>query len=135
MLVPPTGAWKDAPFVRLRSKDNDAVSTWYEEPPRPEEGSYDLVPAQTVTTLPDGRKLVNGLPRGKNKGEADLWPVGHVRSIPGSNLKGGSMRTGPLGPAAYLSTLQNSEIITWSKKTLKDDDGSVYRASQAVTLA
>lgn len=66
---------------------------------------------QTMVTKADGSKLVNGLPYGKKEGQADLRPVGHL-----SRLPGGKTETGPLGPIEYLSTLQESEVVLWSKK-------------------
>ena len=73
---------------------------------------------QTVIEYPDGKVLVNGKPHGHRDGQADLPPVGHVTKLPG-----GSSETGPLGPLEFLSTLRESDVILWSKKTTKDDDG------------
>src|SRR5205823_3032680 len=73
---------------------------------------------QTVTTGPGGQKLVNGRPHGRGAGEADLWPVGHVSKLPD-----GQVETGPLGPLAFLSTLQRSEVVLWSSRTKKGEDG------------
>ena len=55
-------------------------------------------------------KFVNDLPHGKGPGQADLRPVGHLSKLPG-----GKTETGPLGPMEYLATLQQSEIVLWSK--------------------
>jgi cation/acetate symporter len=66
---------------------------------------------QTMVTKADGSKLVNDLPYGKKEGQADLRPVGHLSKLPG-----GKTETGPLGPIEYLSTLQQSEVVLWSKK-------------------
>ncbi len=59
---------------------------------------------------------MNGLlqERGKN----DLAKVGEILKLPD-----GKSDTGPLGPFAYLSTIQGSEIVVWGKETIKDDDG------------
>ena len=73
---------------------------------------------QTMVVKKDGSKLVNGTPHGKNEGQADLRPVGHVSQLPG-----GKSETGPLGPIEYLATLQNSEVVLWSKKEVTDDNG------------
>lgn len=64
----------------------------------------------TVLTKPDGTKktYVNGLPQGKNPGEADFEPVGHIRSLPG-----GVQSTGPLGPLEFFKVLQGSEVEVW----------------------
>ena len=57
------------------------------------------------------KKFINGLPHGKQEGQADLRSVGHLSKLPG-----GKTETGPLGPVEYLATLQQSEIVLWSKK-------------------
>ena len=58
---------------------------------------------------------MNGLPQGKKAGENDLRPVGHL-----SKLADGKTETGPLGPIEYLATLQQSEVVLWSKKELTE---------------
>lgn len=65
---------------------------------------------QTMVVKRDGTKLVNGLPYGTGEGEADLRPVGHVSKLPGDRSY-----TGPLSPIEYLATLQQSEVVLWSK--------------------
>lgn len=72
--------------------------------------------SQTMVTKTDGSKFVNGLPYGKKEGQADLRPVGHLSKLPG-----GKTETGPLGPIEYLSTLQQSEVVLWSKKESTTD--------------
>jgi len=67
---------------------------------------------QTIVKHPDGTVLVNGLKQGLGPGETDLRPVGSISRLPG-DVKS----TGPLGPLAYLSTLQNSEIVLWTEKS------------------
>lgn len=67
---------------------------------------------QTITVRPDGAKIVNGLPQGTGEGQTDFRPVGHVSKLPG-----GVTETGPLGPLAFLRTIQESEIILWTKAT------------------
>jgi cation/acetate symporter len=74
--------------------------------PRPEASA-----PQTVTVTPDGRTLVNGLPRGTGPGQADIRPVGHVSKLPG-----GRTETGPLGPVEFLSTIRESEIVLWTRQ-------------------
>ncbi|MES2791394.1 MAG: cation acetate symporter [Planctomycetota bacterium] len=75
--------------------------------------------SQTITTLADGKILVNGLPQGLGTGQADLRPVGHITKLPG-----GVKETGPLGPLQYLATLQASEIVLWKSTPQKNADGS-----------
>jgi cation/acetate symporter len=74
---------------------------------------------QVVTIEPDGRKLIDGLPQGTGSGMTDLRPVGHVSKLPG-----GARETGPLGPLAFLSTLQQSEVVLWRSSEKQLDDGS-----------
>ena len=78
-----------------------------------------LSEAQTLTVQKDGKKLVNGLPRGKKAGEADLAPVGYA-----SKAAGGVEKTGPLGPFGFLRTMQESEVILWSSDKIAEADGS-----------
>ncbi len=78
-----------------------------------------LSEAQTLTVLKDGRKLANGLPRGKQAGEADLLPVGYASKLPG-----GVEKTGPLGPISFLTTMQDSEVILWNSDKIAGADGS-----------
>lgn len=73
---------------------------------------------QSITIQPNGQKLVNGLPHGKKEGQADLRPVGHLSRLPG-DVKS----TGPLGPVEYLATLEQSEVVLWTKKTVVDSAG------------
>lgn len=74
---------------------------------------------QTMTTLADGKKIVNGLPQGRGPGQGDLRPVGHISKLPG-----GVKETGPLGPFQYLATLLSSEIVLWNSTPQKNPDGS-----------
>jgi cation/acetate symporter len=77
---------------------------------------YTVVPTQVRTTLPNDQRLVNGKPQSPIN---DLRPVGAVASLPGK-----AQSTGPLGPASFISTLQDSTIITWSKDEVKEADGT-----------
>jgi len=74
---------------------------------------------QTLRVTADGQRLVNGLPQGKGPGQADFFPVGHVSKLPD-----GQLETGPLGPIAFLRTLQQSEVVLWSSATTTELDGS-----------
>ena len=74
---------------------------------------------QTVTVTADGKELINGLPKGEGEGEASLEPVGFVSKLPD-----GKTSTGPLGPLEFFSTLQQSEVILWTKDTQVAEDGT-----------
>ena len=70
-----------------------------------------LAEAQTHVVV-DGKEIVNGKEKGTKKGEQELKPIGHLSQLPA-----GVQETGGLGPFEFLSTLQQSEIILWGKKT------------------
>ena len=83
------------------------------------EATPELPASQTIVKQTDGTVLVNGLPKGDSPGEGQLQPVGSI-----SRLPGGVERTGPLGPLEFFSTLEQSEVVLWSKSEAKGDDGS-----------
>lgn len=69
---------------------------------------------QEAVIAPSGERRINGVENG------DFWPVGHLYRLPD-----GAKETGPLGPIAYLRTLQQSEVLLWSvEKSSVDADGS-----------
>jgi cation/acetate symporter len=81
-------------------------------------GKENLAP-QVKTVQPDGAVLVDGAPQSKDH---DLRPVGTILRLP--ERFGDARTTGPLGPLAYLSALEDSTIVTWSGKKHVDADGS-----------
>ncbi len=110
-VLPEDGAWAGKPYVRVKDSAG-RVTVWRKE------GAL-LSEAQALTVLKDGRKLANGLPRGKGAGEADLLPVGYVSKLPG-----GVEQTGALGPISFLTTMQDSEVILWNSDKITGVDGS-----------
>jgi cation/acetate symporter len=76
-----------------------------------------LLEAQYTSTDKEGTVFVNGEPKGKEKGEPELHPVGHIRKLPG-----GVDKTGPLGPLSFFSTLQESEVVLWGSEKIKEGD-------------
>jgi len=108
------GGWRGLPYVRVRHAASGATAVWR----RNADGT--LSEAQTLTVLPDGRRLANGLPQGKGEGQADLRPVGYASKLPG-----GVERTGPLGPLEYLRTMQDSEVILWASERITGGDAAV----------
>jgi cation/acetate symporter len=110
--------WPELPYVRTRDSATGETIVWRIEPAG--DGRVILRECQTVTTTPDGRTLVNGQSKGTKKGEPELHPVGYVSELPGSVQK-----TGPLGPLAFLRTLQGSEVVLWRDQTATDNDGAV----------
>jgi len=85
---------------------------------RREAGQAFLLEAQTLAETADGETLVNGQPKGDEKGEPELHPVGHLTKLPG-----GASRTGPLGPLEFFSTLGDSEVVLWGSQDVADVDG------------
>ena len=118
-LLPAEGGWKDRPYIRTRDADGK-VTVWSRAASSSETEAV-FAEAQTVTKTADGKILVNGEPKGTKRGEPELHPVGHV-----SRLPGGVTKTGPLSPAGYLSTLQQSEVVLWREDPLpiRHEDGS-----------
>ncbi len=112
-VLPEDGTWVGKPYLRVQNTAG-VVSVWRKDV------NGLLSEAQTLTVLKDGKKLANGLPRGKNKGEGDLLPVGYASKLPG-----GVEKTGPLGPFAFLRTMQDSEVIQWSSEKIAEAGGGV----------
>ncbi len=81
------------------------------------DGPVNMTP-QVRTVKPDGTVLVDGKPQ---SADHDLRPVGTITKLP--ERFGDARTTGPLGPLAYLSALEDSTIVTWTKKTHSDQDG------------
>lgn len=109
-VLPEDGAWRNSPYVRVRNAAG-AISVY-----RKQGGT--LSETQTVSVQPDGGKFVNGLPRGKQAGQADLLPVGYASKLPG-----GVEKTGPLGPFAFFRTMQQSEVILWGSDKFTEAGG------------
>ncbi|MFT5524713.1 MAG: cation/acetate symporter [Pirellulaceae bacterium] len=109
-LVAAEGDWKDQPFIRFQQ--GELLRIWHVVP----DGDGDNVllrEAQSSEELADGVILVNGQVKGEKKGEPELHSVGHISKLPGDKEK-----TGPLGPVAFLSTLQESEVVLWRKQAV-----------------
>jgi cation/acetate symporter len=81
-------------------------------------GPVDLTP-QVRTIRGDGTILVDGEPQTRDH---DLRPVGTLSRLP--ERFGDRTATGPLGPLAYLAALEDSTIVTWSKATRVDEQGT-----------
>jgi cation/acetate symporter len=74
---------------------------------------------QVRTVRPDRSVLVDGKPQGSGH---DLRPVGTLTRLP--ERFGDARETGPLGPLAYLSALEDSTVVTWEKSTRTDAEGT-----------
>ncbi len=122
--LPKDGGWKGKPYERFKLPDG-SIRTFRVEGYGSHRvtgsvgvhSDYVLIfDAQTLTITPDGKRLANGRPQSR---ENDLHAVGSVLKLPD-----GKTNTGPLGPASFLATLQNSTVTTWPKETIKEADGS-----------
>ncbi len=109
-IVSLTGEKSKKQFVQV------GKSTWSVEPDGA--GKVFLHEAQT-TKRQNGVDFVNGQPKGNEKGEPELHPIGHVSKLPG-----GKSSTGRLGLISFFSTLQQSEVVLWRNDTIKDSSGS-----------
>ena len=103
--------WSEKPYLRVQDAEAQAISVWRMDVNA--DGEAILREAQTVSKSADGTTLVNGQPKGSKKGEPELRPIGFISKLPD-----GKTETGPLGPLSFFSTLQQSEVILWSKETV-----------------
>ncbi len=117
---PLPAAWNEAKLVQTIDSETEEITTWslwsngkLESPP---EGGVYLLEAQSVAVI-DDKTHVNGKPQ--VLGKHDLHPVGHIRELPD-----GQTETGSLGLLTFFSTLQQSEVVLWGNKKLKDADGN-----------
>lgn len=110
-VVPESGAWVGKPYVRVTDTAG-VVTTWRKEA----DGTFSET--QTLAVQKDGKKFVNGKPRGTGEGEADLHPVGYASKLPG-NVE----QTGSLSPVGFIQTMQDSEVILWSNEKIVEADG------------
>ena len=105
-------------FVRLQSGDD--ITVWLARRVGDgDQADWLLTEAQTLTKTADGRRLVNGRPKGVRKGEPELHPVGYLKTLPG-----GVTETGPLSAGNFLKTLQDSTVVLWRSEKLLHADGS-----------
>jgi cation/acetate symporter len=74
----------------------------------------------SVTTNVDGTKLYNGEPKSERK----FYQVGHLTKIvvDGEEVE----ETGPIGPFKFLSTLENSELVRFTKAEIREARTTVW---------
>ncbi|MEN9359345.1 MAG: hypothetical protein RL095_880 [Verrucomicrobiota bacterium] len=100
--------WSDKQLSRIRLADG-RVQTWKEVA-----GGYVL-----CQTLNKKAKLVDGLPQTPAN---DLKQVGSVLDLPGDSKEARN-----LSPSEFLSTLQDSTVLTWPETMIKDPkEGDVF---------
>ncbi len=125
-VVAPDGGWAKTQvrgYVRFQDNETGRISTWSYRSNKAadiaEGADVFLDEAQTVGSDAARNVLVNGEIKGKEKGEPELHPVGHISKLPG-----GVDKTGPVGPLSFFSTLQESEIVLWGNQKVKEADGT-----------
>lgn len=132
-VQPLPGHWKDKikdeagtfklvekPYVITRDVGTEVVRVW-RKAGRDNRARNLLSETQVLTKTRDQNgaplTLVNGVKQGTKKGEPDLLPVGHIRSLPG-----GQRETGALSPAEFFATLQESEVVLWGSDGIVEKD-------------
>jgi cation/acetate symporter len=115
----PTVIVVDSPTREIRTQNLNGTETLWRATTPPKgaivrAGEIYAVRTQVQTKHGD-QMLVNGKPQSKQN---DLHPVGTVAVLPG-----GKRETGPLGPLEFISTLQNSTIVTWAKGNRTESNG------------
>ena len=114
-LIPPSGPWEGKPYIRIQETPGpQGVKVFRELRYVQMKGADAWAETQTLVQVetPGGtRTFVNGAPLGTEPGENRLRPVGHVEIMPGEEEA-----TGPLGPLAYLATLQGAGIVAWANE-------------------
>jgi cation/acetate symporter len=109
--------WQDKPYVRVVSPDQrqlllrETVAV---------DGRRWLRECQTVQATAEGM-LVNGRLLGEINQAGrpnELHPTGFISQLPGGEIK-----TGPLGPLSFFSTLNDAEVILWSSEKISDGAG------------
>lgn len=105
--------------------ENDGVPSWWRLVES--DNQFLLEEAVSVITKPDGTKLYNGAPKEDRK----FFQVGHFSKIiqDGKEVE----KTGPLGPFEYISVLEESEIVRFTKKMITYNDDKVTVFYQNIT--
>lgn len=109
-------------FVKIQK---DGINTWWSIAEK--DGATVLKEALSVTKTADKQELYNGAP----KTDKLFFQVGHASKIvmDGQEVE----KTGPVGPFKFLSTVQQSEVVRFSKTLLEDGTDKVTVYSQNPT--
>ncbi|TWT57628.1 Cation/acetate symporter ActP [Thalassoglobus neptunius] len=118
-ILPADGEWAEKPYVRVEQPDG-GQKIFSIKKDSEDASKVFLVEGQTVTSTPDGQLLVNGLPKGSEKGEPELHPVGYISRLPDDETS-----TGALGPVSFFQKFHGSEVILWGKTTVAEENGDV----------
>ena len=109
-------------FVKI---EKDGSTCWYILNKKDDKATLDEMLYTTV--IPSGEKLYNGAPQSANK----FYQVGHLNKIivDGKEVD----KTGPVGPFEFIKTIENSEIVRFSKKAFTDGKDQVTVWYQKIT--
>ncbi len=100
-------------FVSL---EKEGVTRWY----KLSADSTHFEEMLSVSTNSDGTKLYNGEP----KTEGKFYQVGHLTKIVVDGVE--VEETGPIGPFKFLSTLENSELVRFTKAEIREAGTTVW---------
>jgi cation/acetate symporter len=102
----------EAGYVRLSREGKETI--WRLS----KDAQGDLLLEETLHTaqLADGTRIYNG----GSAEDGKFFPVGHMKEIIVDGEK--VVQTGPIGPLAFLNTLQNSTMVLWGTKIIKEGD-------------
>ena len=118
-----TSVFGEAGFVKLSKDGLDSI--W-----KMNETEQGIVLEETLykAELAGGAIVYNG----GTAEEGKFFPVGHMKEI---KVNGETVtQTGALGPFAFLKTMQNSNIVLWGTKIIKDGANSYTVYYQKPTL-
>ncbi len=109
-------------FVKLTK---NGIDCWYKLNVKDDKATLDEM--LYITATPDGSKLYNGAP----KSEKRFYQVGHLSKIivDGKEVD----KTGPVGPFEFIKTIENSEVVRFSKKVFTDDGNKITVWYQKIT--
>jgi len=120
-ILPAESAWKTKQYIQAVDADG-RLTIWQEydrkQGPRSDFLSTVVLSEMQFIVEKDGVKTEHGL-----AGASVLSLKTRIGKLPGD-----AKQTGPLGPAEFLSTFSQSQIVQWiqDKEKIKDADGSVY---------
>jgi cation/acetate symporter len=99
------------------SVEKDQATGWYKL--NVKDGKTTLDEMLYTSVGVDGVKLYNGAPKADKK----FYQVGHLSKIvvDGKEVD----KTGPVGPFEFIKSVENSEVVRFTKKAFKDGDNSV----------
>lgn len=121
-IVKTTKVVENLVFVKL---EKDGSDCWYHLNKKADGAMLEEM--LYITAPPSGEKLYNGAPKSENK----FYQVGHLSKIivDGKEVD----KTGPVGPFKFIKTIENSEVVRFTKKAFNDGEDAVTVYYQNVT--